>query len=124
MNRVYIALQENRTAFRPCEQVQGTASWSFEGPAPKAVELRLFWFTHGKGEQDVNVVTNLRFDRPRAREERPFCLRLPYAPYSYSGKLVSLTWGLELVAGPPEMVTRVEIVLSPSGTEVTSTRRP
>ena len=51
MNRVHIALQKNRTAFRPCEQVQGTASWSFEGPAPKTVELRLFWFIYGKGER-------------------------------------------------------------------------
>ena len=118
MSTLRIALRGNQTAYRPGEQVQGTADWSFEGAAPRAVDLRLFWFTCGQGTQDVSVVEKLRFDRPQAREKRPFCLRLPYAPYSFRGEFVSLTWALELVANSREAVTRVEIVLSPSGVEI------
>jgi len=118
MNTLSIALQDNQTGFRPGETVQGTVNWSFADRVPGAVELRLFWFTHGRGTQDVSVVENLRFDRPRAKEARPFRLRLPYAPYSFSGELVSLTWALELVSDWPEAFNRVEIVLSPSAAEI------
>ena len=111
MSAMRIAIRDNQTAFRPCEQIEGTVSWSFGDRVPEVVELRLFWYTRGRGTQDVSVVENLHFDRPRAREVRPFCLRLPYAPYSFGGQLVSLTWAVELVAASPEAVERVEIVL-------------
>jgi hypothetical protein len=114
MSALHIALQDNRTAYRPGEMAQGTVSWSFAERVPRAMELRLFWFTRGRGTQDVSAVENLRFDRPQAREERPFRLRLPYAPYSFGGELVSLHWALELVSDFPEAFARVEIVLSPS----------
>lgn len=118
MSTSRIALREDQTSFRPGETVQGTASWSFADGIPEVVELRLFWFTRGQGVQDVSVVETLPFDRPRARESRPFHLRLPYAPYSFKGEFVSLTWALELVADSQEAVARVEIVLSPSGAEI------
>ena len=118
MSTLRIALRDDQTAFRPGETVRGTVSWSFADKVPGAVELRLFWFTHGQGTQDVSVVENLRFDRPRTGEERPFRVRLPYAPYSFRGEFVSLTWALELVADSPEAIARIEIVLSPSGAEI------
>jgi len=118
MSPLHITIRDNRTAFRPGEEIEGTVSWSFAGTVPEAMELRLFWFTRGKGTQDVGVYENVRRDALSAEEVRRFRFRLPHAPYSFSGKYVSLTWALELVTEPPGEMERLEIILSPSGTEI------
>ena len=81
-------------------------------------KLRLFWFTRGKGTEDAAVVDTLRFETPQAEEARPFRFVLPEAPYSVSGKLISLVWALELVAEPSREVDRLELVVAPGGREV------
>jgi hypothetical protein len=43
---------------------------------------------------------------------------LPLAPYSFSGKLISLIWGLELVLEPSQETARFEFTLSPTGEEI------
>ncbi len=116
MNALKIALRENRTRFRPGETIAGVAAWMLE-KEPQTVELRLFWFTRGKGTQNVNVVLTIRFDHPKAEESRPFQLALPEYPYSFSGKLISLIWALELVVNAGE-AERVELTLSPTGQEI------
>ena len=45
-------------------------------------------------------------------------MTLPAGPYSFSGRLISLIWALELVAEPGNHVARVEITLGPDGQEV------
>ena len=114
MNELKIELRTARTNFAPGEELAGTASWILD-QTPRAMELRLFWFTKGEGNEDVGVVETVRFDHPAAQESRPFRLQLPELPYSFSGKLITLAWALELVAEPSQMVTRVEIVVAPDG---------
>src|ERR1043166_4380135 len=53
-----------------------------------------------------------------AQPPRAVGLRLPESPYSFSGKLISLVWALELVAEPSKEVIRREFVLAPGGEEV------
>jgi hypothetical protein len=52
------------------------------------------------------------------RDNREFQIVLPDGPYSFSGKLISLVWCLELVVEPGSLCERKEIVISGSGTEV------
>ncbi len=118
MKTLYVATLDNQTAFRPGDELKGTVAWSFADAIPEALELRLFWFTRGKGTQDVDVHKNLRLESPPAQGKRSFCFQLPHAPYSFSGKLVSLTWALEFVAEPAGKAELLEIVLSPSGAEI------
>ena len=115
MSTMRISTRDQRVSFRPGEEIAGVAAWQLESP-PKAVELRLFWFTRGKGTTDVKVIQTLSFDAPKLEETRPFQLRLPGEPYSFSGKLISLIWALELVIG--KTAERLEIVVSPSGHEI------
>lgn len=114
---LHIEIERNRTAFEPGEELTGTAGWTLDKP-PRSVELRLFWFTRGKGTEDAGVVETVRFDQPMLEETRSFRLRLPDAPYSFSGKLISLVWALELVADPSKAVTRKEFVIAPGGREL------
>jgi hypothetical protein len=117
MASMQIDLRDDRTAFEPGEELTGTVSWKLDAP-PRTVELRLFWFTRGKGTEDAGVVETVRLEHPGIEDTRPFRFRLPDAPYSVSGKLLSLLWALELVAEPSKTVTRRELVMAPDAREV------
>jgi len=105
------------TTFVPGEVVEGTASWQLETPA-QSVELRLFWYTQGKGDQDVGVVDTVAFSEPALLDRRSFRISLPAGPFSFSGKLISLIWALELVAEPGSQAGRLEITVSPTRREI------
>jgi hypothetical protein len=117
MSDLKIDLAGERTAFKPGEPLSGRASWRVDFQ-PTSAELRLFWYTSGKGTQDVGVVTTMTFDSPRMQDQRDFTLPLPREPYSFSGTLISLTWAIELIVEPGGHVDRCEIVLSGTGEEV------
>jgi len=117
MNELKILLPDERRSFRCAETVDGVAGWRLEKP-PASVELRLFWFTRGKGTEDVSVVNRIRFDAPQPEEGRKFSFTLPAEPWSFSGQLISLIWALELVAEPGGHTARVELVVSPTGQEI------
>ena len=97
--------------------IEGVAFWELP-ELPKVLELRLFWRTQGKGTVDHQVVTTVAFDGAQPTDRRPFRFALPAEPYSVSGILVSIVWGLELVAEPNVGSAAVEIILSPTGEEV------
>jgi hypothetical protein len=117
MSTLKIATRDNRLSFRPGEEIGGAVAWQLEKP-PKAVEVRLFWFTRGKGTSDVKVVQRLRFESPKLEEARLFQFKAPAEPYSFSGKLISLIWALELVVEPGNAAERLEIVVSRGGEEI------
>jgi hypothetical protein len=117
MSELKIQPGGGRRAFEPGEELAGAASWKLDKP-PHSLELRLFWFTRGHGEADAGVVETVRFDHALAEEARPFRFRLPDGPYSFSGKVISLVWALELVAQPSKETGRQEIILAPGGKEV------
>jgi hypothetical protein len=117
MTELKVELSDAAAAFAPGEEVRGRVSWNIDEPSP-AVELRLFWFTRGKGTEDAGIVQTVKFDQALPRETRSFELRLPEAPYSFSGQLISLVWALELVAYPSKRATRCEIEMGPGRKEV------
>jgi hypothetical protein len=112
-----IQLADDREAFAPGEILKGKAVWQME-TASKKIFLRLFWFTRGKGTEDIEVISEIVFEHSLAAESRSFKITLPQSPYSFSGKLVSLIWALELVASDNDTAITKEIVLSPFGYEI------
>ena len=118
MNEILtIALANPRRICAPGDELAGTVQWQLEHP-PSSVELRLFWFTRGKGTEDVGIVQRTRFERPGSAETRAFRFQLPDAPLSFSGQLISLIWALELVAEPGKASARVEFRLAHGGREI------
>lgn len=112
-----ITLRDGIAAHEPGEKVEGEVSWSL-AEAPQAVELRLFWRTEGEGNQDLEVVETLAFDKPQARDRRSFECRLPESPWSFRGPLIHLIWGLELLASPGEAAVHEDLVVAPGGMEI------
>lgn len=113
MPQLNIQLSEERHEFRPGETIQGRFSWELEKDAD--VELRLIWFTQGKGTQDVGIIQTQRVERPPMAGEEAFKFILPNGPYSFTGKLITLAWALELVTIPGDEAQRVDFTLSPTG---------
>ena len=117
MNRLHLELADGKTKYRPGEAVEGVAFWELDAP-PKSVEIRLFWRTQGKGTVDVEVVQSQPQIGAAARDRRPFRFVLPAGPYSVSGVLVSIVWGVELVSEPSTDSASTEITVSPTGEEI------
>ena len=117
MPSLSIQLEPDKTAFRPGDSVAGTGSWQLDDQ-PKQVELRLLWYTQGKGDEDAGLVETMTFAQPSPADRRPFHFTLPTAPYSFSGSLISLTWALELSTQPGDQCERREITMAPTGQEI------
>ena len=117
MEWLTVEIQNGANAFLPGETVEGTVSWRLDRPA-QTIELRLLWYTQGKGDQDVGVVSTVPFGNPVIQDRRPFRVSLPGGPFSFSGKLISLAWALELVVEPGSRASRTEITVSPTRTEI------
>jgi hypothetical protein len=112
-----LGLRDQRSHFRPGEELEGAVLW--EGPTkPETAEVRLLWFTRGKGTEDGDVVATETFADPQPGDTRQFRFRLPDAPYSFNGKLIALTWAVELVIEPGEHFERVTFIMGPGGEEV------
>jgi len=114
---IQVETVDGTTSFRPGDAIEGTVRWQLPEP-PEAVELRLFWSTEGKGDQDLQVVEVVPFASPAAQDRRAFHIRLPEGPYSFSGKLITLGWALEAVAQPGEQAGSLAITVSPTGEEI------
>lgn len=114
---ILVETNDGTTAFRPGDTVEGTVRWQLPEP-PREIELRLFWSTEGKGDQDLEVVETVPFDNPGAMDRRIFRIRLPAGPYSFSGKLITLHWALEAVAQPGDHAGNLTITVSPTGAEL------
>ena len=117
MSALRIDISGGPRGYKPGETIKGRVTWQVDEP-PQSAELRLFWYTSGKGTQDVQNVDAVVFQTPQINDDRTFSLALPREPYSFSGKLISLVWALELIVEPGSNVERQQFVMSGSGQEV------
>lgn len=116
VNTVKIGTRNDRAAFRPTETIEGAIGWELS-QEPAAIEVRLFWHTRGKGTEDVVVADRVRFEKPGLQGAQPFRFQAPLEPVSFSGRLISVVWALEVVVadGPS---ARVDLVIAPDGQEI------
>jgi len=116
MNELSIRTHDGRTAFEPGERITVVAQWEFDFE-PESMEIRVGWTTAGKGTTDKATEKIVPIPGPRHSEAREVVLDLPNAPHSFSGKLISLIWALELVV-PPLNPSRLEITIAPDAQEI------
>jgi hypothetical protein len=84
---------------------------------PRSLSVMLSWTTSGKGTTDAAAVWTQDIPEPRAKGEKQIGAPLPDGPYSFSGKLISLQWRVELVANK-DISCAWEFVLGPDGAEI------
>ncbi len=112
-----IQTRDGGTWFKPGETIEGTVSWHLDGVI-EAIEVRLFWFTQGAGARDVEIVTTRHMARPEPTGTRSFEFNVPRGPYSFSGKLITLAWAIELVVQPGGETERLDLIIGPQPVEV------
>ena len=113
MAQLKIEMSDDRLAFMPGQTIQGRFVWTLDRDV-QAVEVRLIWFTHGKGTQDVSIVATRRVEKPARSGQDAFEFKLPVGPYSFTGKLITLSWALELLTLPGDQAERIDFILSPT----------
>lgn len=112
MSGIVIEMTEGRTRFLPGELIDGVVAWDLP-ESTRSIEVRLFWYTQGKGTEDVEIVVSLPLIVEGRTTQQSFQFKLPDSPYSFSGQLITLTWAIEAIAMPTNEVGRLEIVVSP-----------
>jgi hypothetical protein len=117
MSELRIETIDSRRTYRPGETISGKLTWRLD-ENPRSLELRLFWYTEGKGDRDAATVQTHRIESPARTGADSFALDGPLGPYSFSGKLISLLWALELVVEPGGEATRLDLTIGPAGREV------
>ncbi|MCA9291511.1 MAG: hypothetical protein KDA25_10305 [Phycisphaerales bacterium] len=124
MSELRIDLPTEQRSFRPGEAIEGVVSWTLDAAA-HAVEVRLLWYTRGKGDGDVGVADLVRFDAPASADSQIFRFIAPNGPWSFDGRLVSLVWAIDAIADlkglKSDLVRRVDLTIGPDGRPVTLT---
>ncbi len=112
-----LSTADGRSWFKPGELIVGRASWDLDKEVD-AIEIRLFWYTSGKGTRDVGIEGSLRVDGPDTSGSRDFSFRAPEGPYSFSGKLITLAWSIEAVVLPGGETERLDLGIGPRPVEI------
>lgn len=117
MNKLELDFPQDNTEFDPGAEFSVQVGWNLDKP-PKSIEVRLVWNTEGKGDRDLKVIKAVQLQSPPQQGNQLVDLRLPWGPYSFSGKLISLTWAVEVVVLPGYDSLRRPIIVAPHGQEV------
>lgn len=106
-----ITLSVARKELRPFDTVAGRVEWQLVAP-PENLELRLCWFTRGRGSEESETVDALPLG-DTASGAREFSFALPGEPWSVDGQLIGIVWALEVVAKKQGGLALEELVVSP-----------
>jgi hypothetical protein len=114
---IVIEFDSDKLNYVPGEGISGTLSWNLKKP-PVKIDIDLLWYTEGKGDKDVGVVDKKTIDNPQVTGTYSFSFIAPEAPYSFSGKLISLIWAIEASTKKGRESSSVNITISDTGSEV------
>jgi len=113
----FVEIKLDKDSYMPGETISGTARWQLE-ESVKSIELRLFYYTEGKGTDDVEIVETTQIPNPAMSGSQQFQWQAPQSPFSFSGKLISLIWAVEAVLLPSGDAEHCVFTMSPNGQEI------
>ncbi len=105
-----------RNAFEPGEPIVGQVSWQLLSDCDE-LHIRLIWYTSGKGQQDFAIVQQSIVQRPNESGEFELQFVAPAWPHSFSGKLITLSWAIEVIRKPSNQAARFDLVIGPERRE-------
>lgn len=110
-------IDEIRDHYFPGDTLQGEILWDLAQDSEEVI-LSLGWWTSGVGTKDESILDYKSWENPPRIGKERFSFTLPPGPFSFSGRLISLEWGLELSAKKSSGKTLQTFILSPSGQEL------
>lgn len=115
----HLLLEPSGKSVLPGETLGGEFLWDLD-KEPESLVLRLGWWTEGRGDRDEKIVREQTWDAPARIGKERFSLEVPEAVVpSFSGRLVSVVWALQLSARGIRIDDAVEtLTVSPMGREI------
>ncbi len=115
---IRINLDKTSGNYRPGEAIAGSVRWVDLPASTLRIDVRLIWYTVGKGSRDLEVVVNRSVSKPAAEGQQAFEFAAPARPNSFSGTLISLLWAIEVIEFPDQEAEQLEISITPTGSEI------
>ena len=104
--------------FQPEDAIAGNVKWDGLPEDTEELEVRLIWFTIGKGDQDAQFVDVKKVSQPAPRGFVDFDFIAPHRPNSFAGKLISLQWAVEVIAFPQREAEQAKLTISPAEADI------
>jgi hypothetical protein len=104
-------------SYHPGEFIHGVLRWQ-DAEGTGRIDIRLIWYTSGKGTADVGVAGSESVQGPGTTGEKAFSFVAPNYPCSYSGSLISVSWAIEAIAFPQRFAERTDLVIGPDAREI------
>jgi hypothetical protein len=118
---IELKLEKSTPNYDIDEPIAGEVTWHELTERCDLIELRLLWYTIGKGDRDLEVVARIAVMKPSTSGTQRFSFDPPGGPYSFSGSLISLVWAIEAVTVPLSDSQITEFTLAPGGKEIAGT---
>ena len=115
---ITITLNQTPAGFAPGESISGTVEWIELNEKTSRLEIRLIWYTEGKGDTDVAIIETITVDSPSPNGTSTFDFVAPTRPFSFSGKLISLIWAVEVVEFPSRDGSKETLSISSDRNEI------
>lgn len=115
---ISIKLNEPSKSYAPGDMIAGSVTWAKLLRETDRLEIRLIWYTQGKADRDVGIILSNVREAPGEAGEQEFAFQTPSRPFSFSGKLISLVWAIEVVEFPSTDGIREMIVVSRNREEI------
>lgn len=115
---IQIELEKRDLQFKPGDRIVGTVQWGQLKKSPDQIDIRLIWYTTGKGDTDSQIVDSKLVQNPLDQGSERFEFNAPHRPFSFSGKLISLIWAIEATAYPGKENERIDFEITPHGQPV------
>jgi len=109
---IHLNIKDENIIFMPGDEIQGEALWELP-QAPVKLAVNVYWFTDGSVS---HIVHGQELSSVAAAGTLPFKFKLPVTPYSYSGKLFSISWEIEAYSVSPDERCACPFIMSPYNT--------
>ena len=86
--------------------------------------VQLGWFTEGRGTRDAAIAWSEEIPGLAPGTDQTFEVVLPETPWSFSGKLVSISWRLEVLDAKRQPLVAISLLIAPGGQLVTLPELP
>jgi len=113
---IKIELEKSEPVFAPAEKISGSVAW--DQADGTSMEVRLIWYTVGKGDRDFELVAVHKVAAFKPSGTERFEFAAPGRPQSFSGKLISLQWAIEAIIFPNQSAERATLTISKTGEEI------
>jgi len=113
---INVKLDNEESTYRPGDTISGSVEWSEE--EGDSLEVRLIWFTQGKGDRDFELISTHTVTAFGPSGSERFQFSAPHRPQSFAGKLISLQWAIEAIAFPSQNTKLQNLTISSTGKEI------